>query len=86
MSDWGIEVALPLSCGHFVCKKCIPENNNYQFNCPKCNTTNQYDLSLGKEPELVKIFMQKHLKSLSNLINQKIEIEIEILKSKNKKN
>ena len=49
-----LQNALTLSCGHFVCKNCIPANNKYQFKCRKCNTTNQYDLSLGKEPELIK--------------------------------
>ena len=77
-----LQNALGLSCGHYVCKKCIPANNNYQFKCPKCSETNKYDLSLGKEPELLKFYMRKHLKSLSKLINQNIEIEVEILKSR----
>ena len=80
-----LQNALPLSCGHFVCKKCIPANSNFKFKCPKCNETNQYNLSSGKEPELVKFYMRKHLKSLSNLINQNIEIEMDILKSKHLK-
>ena len=54
--------SIGLSCGHFVCKKCIPANNNFQFKCPKCNETNQNNLSLCKEPELIKFYMQKHLK------------------------
>ena len=77
-----LQNALGLSCGHFVCKKCIPANNNYQFKCLKCNETNQYNLSLGKEPELLKFYMQNHLKILSTVVNEKIEIEMEILKSK----
>ena len=79
-----LQIALPLSCGHFVCKNCIPADTNYQFACSKCNKTNQINLSLCEEPELIKFYMQKHLKSLSNLINQNIEIEIDILKSKHK--
>ena len=57
-----LQNALGLSCGHYVCKKCIPANNNYQFECSKCKKINQTNLSLCEEPELVKIIMQKHLK------------------------
>ena len=46
-----LDIALPLSCGHFVCKKCIPEDDCYQLKCLKCNGTNQYDLSLCKESD-----------------------------------
>jgi hypothetical protein len=76
-----LDTALPLSCGHHVCKKCVPANNAYQFNCLKCNEVNKIDLSQCKEVLLVKIQMENNLKFLSQNINQKIEAEIELLHS-----
>jgi len=76
-----LQNALGLSCGHYVCKRCIPANNNNQFKCLKCNETNQTNLSLSKESEMVKFYMEKNLAGLSKLVNEKIEIEAEILKS-----
>lgn len=77
-----LQVALPLSCGHLVCKKCVPPNNAYQFKCLKCNEINKLDLSQCKEVELVKIQMENNLGYLSKIINEKIADEAEIMQSK----
>ena len=76
-----LDTALPLSCGHIVCQKCVPVNNAYQIKCFKCNEVIKTDLSQCKEVELVKIQMRHNLASLSKIINQKIESEAELLKS-----
>ena len=55
-----LDTALALSCGHFVCKKCVPATNNNQFKCIKCNETNQTNLSLSKESEMVKFYIENN--------------------------
>ena len=71
--------AVALSCGHYICKKCIPEANN-KITCLKCKTINTNDLSTCKESQVVKYYMNNHLKDLTELIQDKISNEIEILK------
>jgi len=73
-----LECPLPLSCGHHVCKKCLPPNKNYQFRCIKCSCINQFDLNTCQESDIVAFHLQHYLPNLSKLINEKIEAEIEI--------
>ena len=77
-----LENAIALSCGHYICKKCIPTNNFYEFRCYKCNEVNRNNLSLCKESDIIKFFLEKHMVGLSKLINEKIEIELDVFKSK----
>ena len=74
--------AIGLSCGHFICKKCIPANDFFGFKCHKCNEVNLINLGQCKEATIISFYMENHLGDLSKLINEKLEIELDILQSK----
>jgi len=76
-----LECAIPLSCGHHICKKCLPANNNYQFTCHKCGEINQMNLSLCKESEMATLLIQSNLVDLSTHVKNKLQIEIDALKN-----
>ena len=71
--------ALALSCGHHICKNCVPDSN-FNIKCLKCNSINTTNLSECKESQIVKFYMSHHLNDLTQTIKEKIENEIEILK------
>ena len=77
-----LECPLPLTCGHHVCKKCVPPNRNYQFKCLKCDRINQFDLTKCHESDIVQFHLKHYLVDLSKHIDEQIENEIEIFKSK----
>ena len=40
-------IAKRISCGHYVCRKCVPPSwstNNYRFECKICKEINKHDL------------------------------------------
>ena len=57
-----IQVAISLSCGHHVCKKCIPvKSNNLQIKCLKCGKINNTDLSKCEEAEIIKELLESNI-------------------------
>lgn len=70
-----LQTGIALSCGHHVCKKCIPQNNSYQIKCLKCNKTNQHNLSLSEESEITKYLIESNLAFLFKTTKENIEIE-----------
>jgi len=69
------ECAIGLSCGHFICKKCIPPNNNNNSNqvkCLKCNRINEMN-----ELELIRLLFEANQRSFVKTTREKIETEYE---------
>ena len=75
-----LECALPLSCGHAVCKKCVPANNNYKFLCLKCEKVNLIDLSVCDESLSVKTVIESLRSTLDKKISVEFHKDIEVLK------
>ena len=71
--------ALALSCGHFICKKCVPSSHT-NIKCFKCNTINKNDLKSSNESQIIKFYMSYHLKDLNHVIKEKIAKEVDIIK------
>jgi len=78
-----VEAAIALSCGHFICKKCIPTNNNNQVKCLKCNQINEIPLGKCNEVYLVRLVIESNLSSLMKTTREKIAIEYEKYQSTN---
>lgn len=79
-----VEKPICLSCGHFICKKCIPSNNNYEFKCIKCDKVNKTNLNLCEVSELVQYSIESNLATLLKTINGNIEEELNKFKSNKK--
>lgn len=39
-----VDDPVTLSCGHFICKECLPFNNMISLVCCKCEKTNEFNL------------------------------------------
>jgi hypothetical protein len=72
-----IECAIALSCGHFICKKCIPPNSNNsdQVMCLKCNRFNEIPLGKCNEVELIRLLIESNISSLAKTTREKIDSE-----------
>ena len=73
-----IQIAIGLSCGHHICKKCIPLNsNNSQIKCLKCGKINKTDLSQCEEAEIIKEVLEANIDmfydSTCNLLNEEMK-------------
>ena len=73
-----IQIAIGLSCGHHICKKCIPQNsNNSQIKCLKCDKINQTDLrkceAVEKVKNISKANIDRFYDSTCNLLNEEIK-------------
>jgi hypothetical protein len=71
--------SIPLSCGHCICKQCIPES--YSFNCKLCNKLNEIDLSNCKESFTTKCLFDTYLSDLFELLEERMKISVKKLKS-----
>ena len=69
-----VACAVGLSCGHFICKKCIPSNSN-QVRCLNCHKINEHSLDKSNEFELVRLIIDSNLSSLVKTTREKIETE-----------
>lgn len=47
--DHFIEKPIELSCGHLICQKCIPKENNEDLACQICGEKNEVDLNKAKK-------------------------------------
>ena len=74
--------ALSLTCGHHICKKCIPNNNNYQFKCNRCQKTNKVNLSEANESLEYKFFIRTHFNDFANHFKRLLDEEIYELECK----
>ena len=56
-----VENGIPLSCSHFICKKCIPNSEEPYIRCAQCDKVNKINLRLCDECELVSVFIDMHV-------------------------
>lgn len=76
-----VEHPITMSCGHTICKKCIPnDNNQQQLKCLICNELNEHNLNTSKESTAVKTLMRVFLNDLFYLIEDKFNTSIRQLK------
>ena len=73
-----IQIAISLSCGHHICKKCIPQNsNNSQIKCLKCGKINNIDLSKCEEADIIKALLESNIDtfydSTCNSLNEEMK-------------
>lgn len=70
-----LQQGISLSCGDFICQKCVPANKSVQ--CLKCKSVNQFDLSIAKESEMAKYLVESNLSNLIKITKENIQIEEE---------
>lgn len=71
-----IEEAVPLSCGHFICKECL-DGSNYQIICKFCNEQNNLDNSGYSQSLCFEFFIETHLKEAFDLLIQNFKRSFE---------
>ena len=80
-NDHILREAISLSCGHYVCKKCIPSENHFAFKCLKCGEVNSTNLSKCKESNLIGLIIENHIDDILKTLQDKIDNEIIISES-----
>jgi hypothetical protein len=63
---------ISLSCGHCVCKKCIPEDDD-EITCKVCGDKNKYDLNDSKVSAIAQFSIQSNIERLTCLTKQKLK-------------
>jgi hypothetical protein len=71
---------LGLSCGHTICKKCIPQDPNGQILCVICNEINENNLSRSKELSGIKSLIKQNLNALFAMVEDKMKISYDQFK------
>jgi hypothetical protein len=71
---------ITLSCGHNVCKQCVPLNGNHKIPCYHCQKINQIDLRLCDESSSAKCLFDLVLNKLFPLIEEKFKSAISQLR------
>jgi hypothetical protein len=74
---------LALSCGHIVCKDCLPLNEYIIIKCSKCGEFNENNLNKSKESPAAKRLIILSLENLFVFIREKLENELNKLKEAN---
>jgi hypothetical protein len=68
--------ASSLSCGHLICKDCLPKNDDSIINCGSCGETNEVKLDTlkrCKESCSIKFLFNEHIKSIFNETTERLE-------------
>lgn len=60
-----------LSCGHVICKKCIPSNGNYKLKCFKCDKINKLNLNECEESLGIKCLFETYFADFLNILHDK---------------
>ncbi len=70
------------SCGHSVCRSCLPTNkNDHQIKCKICAEVTARDLSNDKESISIKIAFKRNLQSLMQILEKQSTIQLNKFKS-----
>ena len=75
-----LEIPICLSCGHSICKKCIPRETT-NFKCKICDRENKFDLSEAKESLGMKALLTLNLPKLYEILNGRYKASVVSLES-----
>ena len=78
-----VKTPIPLSCGDFICKTCIPKDQKERIKCDNCERYNKYDLSKGRESTSLNYMIESHLNELYNQFEIKLNEVLTNLKGFN---
>jgi phage FluMu protein Com len=67
---------LTLSCGHSICKECVPSNDNIRIKCSHCKEINQTYLKTQKVSHSTVSLFNAFLKQLFNLLEERFKVAI----------
>jgi gas vesicle protein len=72
---------IPISCGHSICKACVPSNNDYNIKCSHCGELNKLNLKDCKESFTTKLLFENFLSDLYPLIQTNFKKTLKKLKA-----
>ena len=79
-NDHVVKVPITLSCGHSICKSCVPDQ--IKFKCKICSVeTDKSKLEINTESALVKILIKSSLTGLFEELEKRATNEINSFKS-----
>jgi hypothetical protein len=76
--------ASSLSCGHLICKDCLPKNDDAIIKCGLCEENNEVKLDTlkrSKEPYPIKFLFNEHIKSIFNETTRRLKEALNQFKS-----
>jgi hypothetical protein len=68
--------ASSLSCGHCICKECLPTNDDVIIECDLCGETNHYKLDVlrkSTEPYPIQFLFNDYIKGIFNETTQRLK-------------
>lgn len=69
-----VQSPIGMSCGHYICKKCIPTNSDDPLvKCSFCNEINVNNLSKSRESSGIKTLIKVLIDSLFKLVDEKYD-------------
>lgn len=71
-----VKQPLSLSCGHSVCKKCVPATEKKQLKCKLCGEINQIELDKLSESRAIKQLLKAHFDQLFDIIVARFETSL----------
>ena len=69
------------SCGHSICKTCLPKDKN-AIKCKLCGEITDKDLSNDKEAISLKMLLNRNLKNLFEILKGQSRLQLDKLKCK----
>lgn len=81
-NDHIVNEPIHLSCGHTICKTCIPNDANTFLNCSICLALNMKDLKLERTSRFASQLVQLNLPILFKKLEKTAENMLQEVKSK----
>lgn len=77
-----VKIPISVSCGHSICKECIPLNDTHLFKCRLCTKENSFSLTNANENLAVKHLLNGSSALITKLIKDYAKISLDLYEGK----